>query len=218
MGKRVGREEVGVAEVSQFVSGGEDEGEEGGDKGRVDGSVGGAGEESGPVGDGVEGVIAEQPVCGELVAEEGEGRLEEGDEGDDERGPGVVRGEEALVGGLARLGEGEGSAAAGTEAEEVDVGVELELDGRGEAAVGDENDGVVGAEVGEGGEDEDALGGVLRLSGGGLGLELTEGSEPGGVVVCLVEMEMDGVGWIGRVDDEKTEKGSSICDPSLDRV
>jgi hypothetical protein len=217
MGEWVGREEVGVAEVGQFVSGGEDEGEERGEECRVDGAVGGGAEVGGPVGSGAESGIAEQPVRGERVAEEGEGRLEEGDEGDDERGGGVVRGQETLAGGLARGVEGEGGAGTGTEAEEVYVGVELVLDGRGEDAVGDEHDGVVGAEVGEGGEHEDAVGGVLRF-GARLGSEETEGGGPGSVVVGLVHMETDCMGGIGGVHDEETEKGGPIYDPALDRV
>lgn len=92
-----------VAEMSEFIAGGEDLGEEESEEGGMKGTVRGDVEVEGPTRDGVERAMTEKTGNGEGIAKDGESGLDESDEGLNLVGTGVIGGVEALFSGLARM-------------------------------------------------------------------------------------------------------------------
>lgn len=89
----------------------------------------------------------------------------------------VIRRHETVLGGIAGVLEGECRTATRAYSEQIDIGIELVPD-PGEVAGGYLDDGVVGAEVGERGDHEDAMGCLLGLCA--VCAEEGDGLVPGG--------------------------------------
>ncbi len=123
----------------------------------------------------------------------------------------MVGGDETLLGSVTGMLEGESRTATGPDTEKVDVGIER-VSVREKVAVGDEDDGVVRAEVSERGDHEPTMGSVLWFS-----TVSTERSRERRVVGSEWG-ESNGVDRIASVDDEERRESVAIDDPFLDGI